>query len=63
MMRGAGRIGLSTTEVVAGLKAEPSAVVRGKPLLSSEEASATSRASHSAASRTGWAARVPREIA
>lgn len=61
--RGAGRIGLSTTEVVAGLNAEPSAVVRGRPLLSSEEASATSRASHSAASRTGRAARVPRGIA
>jgi len=61
--RGAGRIGLSTTDVVAGLNAEPNAVVRGIPPLSSEEASATSNASHSAASRTGRVAPRPRGIA
>lgn len=54
-IRGDGRSGRSASTVVAGLKAEPNAMVRGGPLLSSDEASATSNAIHSAAARSGWA--------
>ncbi len=54
-IRGEGRSGRSASTVVAGLNAEPNATVRGGPLLSSEEASATSRAIHSAAARAGRA--------
>lgn len=52
-IRGEARSGRSASTVVAGLKAEPNATVRGGPLLSSDEASATRSAIHSAAARNG----------
>lgn len=52
-IRGCARPGWSATAVVAGLKAEPSAVVRGTPPNINEDSSAVTSASHSDARWSG----------
>jgi hypothetical protein len=51
--RGCVRVGWSATAVVAGLKAEPSDVVRGRPLDINDESKATASASQMDAARSG----------
>ncbi|MDC7809621.1 hypothetical protein [Sphingomonas koreensis] len=57
-MRGWARLGWSATAVVAGLKAEPSVVVRGIPTGINEESRAVASASQSDATWSGKRRRV-----